>query len=248
MEVLFVDSNWDKDVMLSIDALNFFKEKKVSSVALFASIQFSIKNIKKQLTSLGIKVNTTKAKRTSKEIQILGCDTYSDSFAKPIIRNSDMVLYVGDGYFHPKAILLSQVGEKIQKDVFIWNPLLMKLTILKKEEIKKQVQRRQRNLRMFLNSKTVGILVTLKPGQQYLKEAINLKNSLVSQNKKVYIFIGNDLDPNHLQNYPFIESWVNTACPRIGLDDIINIPEPIINLKDAKDPIKELSLLEGSLK
>jgi diphthamide biosynthesis enzyme Dph1/Dph2-like protein len=46
------------------------------------------------------------------------------------------------------------------------------------------------------------------------------------------------------ENYPFIECWVNTACPRIGTDDIININQPMINLRDALDPGRAFVELE----
>lgn len=37
-------------------------------------------------------------------------------------------------------------------------------------------------------------------------------------NKKFYIFIADTIDYNQLNDFPFIEAWVNTACPRIEED------------------------------
>jgi len=89
-------------------------------------------------------------------------------------------------------------------------------------------------------SKADSILVTIKPGQQYFTLAKKLKEKLEEQGKKAYVFVDNTFDLNTLENYPFIKAWVNTACPRIGTDDIVNIEQPMINLKDAFDPVKAL--------
>ena len=110
--------------------------------------------------------------------------------------------------------------------------------------MEKELQRAKRNLKLFLNAERIGILVTIKPGQQYFLAAKKLKQDLESKGKKAYIFIDDTLDPSHYENYPFIEAWVNTACPRIGTDDITNFPQAMINLRDALDPIKALENLE----
>jgi len=77
----------------------------------------------------------------------------------------------------------------------------------------------------FYSAKNIGILVTTKPGQQYLKKATELKAKL--KDKQCYIFISDTIDLNDLENYPFIDSWVNTACPRLSdySSNIINIEE-----------------------
>ena len=244
-ETFFVPAYWEGDTSLNQKALDYFQENKIKSVALFASVQFPFEAVKKQLESLGIVVKTTKARRTSNVGQILGCDAYHDSFQEPIIQECDAILYIGDGLFHPKALLLCQIKEKEFKEVVMWNPISQVLDILKKEIIEKQVARTKRNLKMFVNAEKVGILVTIKPGQQYFNAAKRLKKHLEKQGKKAYIFIDDTLDMRHLENYPFIEAWVNTACPRIGMDDITSIPQPMINLREAADPLKELERLEG---
>ena len=81
-------------------------------------------------------------------------------------------------------------------------------------------------------------------GKQYFLAAKKLKENLEKENKKAYIFIDDTLNPMNYENYPFIECWVNTACPRIGTDDIININQPMINLREALDPGRAFVELE----
>lgn len=245
-ELLFIDAKWEGKIKLTKELENYFKKNKISSIALFASVQFTnLDNFIKQIENLGIKVNTTKAKRTNSPMQILGCDCYEDSFKENIIKNSDLILYIGDGLFHPKALLLAQKKETNNfKPVLIFNLVTNQIKEINKKDIEKQIQKYKRNLKLFINAKNIGILVTIKPGQQYFELAKKLKEKLNQENKKSYIFIEDNIDLGQLENYPFIQAWVNTACPRIGTDDILNTEKQIINLREAMNPIKALEELE----
>lgn len=245
VRLFFVEAIYEKEIRLTEKLKKIFKENKPKTLALFASIQFiKLDKLKKEIQDLGITIKTTKAKRTGVEMQILGCDNYHDSFKEPIIDESDMILYVGDGLFHPKALLLSQIKNKKIKSIIIFDPISNGVTELTQEDIENQIKKTKANIRKFLNAETIGILVTIKPGQQYFESAKKLKEKLISQKKKAYIFIDNTLDLRNLENYPFIECWVNTACPRIGTDDITTINQPMINMREAYDPIKSLEEIE----
>ena len=223
-QIVFIDSKYEGEIQLSKKALDYIKEKKINSLALFASVQFSkIGKILDQLKSVNIETRITKAKRTSTPLQILGCDCYNSSFKDNIIQEADAILYIGDG-------------------LIIWDPMLQKLSILDKKDIEKQVNKTKANIKRYINARKIGILVTIKPGQQYLNSALKLKSLIESQgeDKKAFIFIDDTLDLRALENYPFIEAWVNTACPRIGTDDITTIRQPMINLREAINPIKAL--------
>jgi len=244
-QIIFIDAKWEGDIVLEKKLEDYLNKNKINSLVLFASVQFSnIDNFIKEIEKKGIKVNITKAKRTSKPIQILGCDAYHDSFETPILDESQGILYIGDGYFHPKALLLAQIKSQKIKPVIMWNPISKTIQVLDEKIIQDQIKRYKRNLRLFVSAKTIGILVTIKPGQNYFQTSKKLKSYLEAQGKKCYIFIDNNLDLRHLENYTFIEAWVNTACPRIGTDDIVNIKQPLINLREASNPIKALEELK----
>ena len=244
VDTLFIDGIWDREIVLGKKVLDFFSKNGVKSVALFASVQFlQLDTVKKQLESLTISVKTTKAKRTDKEIQVLGCDAYHDSYSEDIISSVDAILYIGDGLFHPKALLLSQAARKSVSNIVIWDPVSEMMKTLGKKDIEKQWKRREANLKRYIAAKTIGILVTIKPGQQYLHLAEKLRDALERQDKKGYIFIDNTIDISLFENYPFIDAWVNTACPRIGTDDIVNVKEALVNIREAFDPVKALEEL-----
>lgn len=240
MQTLLIEAKYTGDIKLSDAVLNGLKDCK--TVGLFCSVQFSeLDTVKKQLEEAGIEWKITKAARTNVEGQILGCDAYHNSFRDPIIDQCDALLYVGDGYFHPKALLIAQIySHKAIKPVHIWNPILQKYEIIDEKAIIKQIKKTKANLTRFVAAKTIGILVTVKPGQQYLKNAEKLKKQLEEQGKKAYIFVDDDVQIFLLENFPFVDSWVNTACPRIGTDDITTISQPMVNIREAWDPIQAL--------
>ena len=244
-ELFLIDAKWEGKIELIEKLKAYIKKQKPKSIAIFASIQFTnLNNFINEIEKLGIRINTTKAKRPNSEIQILGCDIYHDSFKDFIINDSDLILYIGDGLFHPKALLLAQSKEKNLKPIIIFDPITENVRTINRELIKKQLQKYKRNLKIFINSESIGIIVTIKSGQQYFLAAKKLKEHLEKQNKKVYIFIDDIIKLSDLENYTFIKAWVNTACPRIGTDDIVNTNQPIINLKEAFDPVKALEEME----
>lgn len=243
---MLIDAKYDKPISLISKLKDLLIKEKAKSIALFASIQFTnldvlIKDIKK----LGIKINITKAKRTNEPIQILGCDQKQDSYEDPIIKNSDLTLYIGDGLFHPKAIMLSQ-SKKDFKPIILFDPINNSVKKIEYDIIEKQIKKYKRNLRFFMNAKNIGILITTKPGQQYFDLSLKLKEKFEkTDGKKAYMFLENTINMADLENYPFIDTWVNSACPRIGSDDIVNIPQALINIRDAFDPGKALSDVSG---
>jgi diphthamide biosynthesis enzyme Dph1/Dph2-like protein len=64
----------------------------------------------------------------------------------------------------------------------------------------------------------VGILVTTKPGQNQSKGVELLREKLEKAGKQVFIFLADEINFGSLENFNFIEVWINSACPRIVED------------------------------
>ena len=41
------------------------------------------------------------------------------------------------------------------------------------------------------------------------------------KNKGVYLFISNETNTKEFENFPDINSWINTACPRLDFDNSV---------------------------
>ena len=66
--------------------------------------------------------------------------------------------------------------------------------------------------------------MSTKHGQSRIEKALELAKK---KDKEYYIFAFDTLNLSDLENFPFIQCWVNTACPRISEDkgNIVNIEE-----------------------
>jgi 2-(3-amino-3-carboxypropyl)histidine synthase len=217
MKTVFLEARSKVKVDLPKDLI----DKLPRTIMLFTTIQYvgSLKLVKKQLEQKGKKVVLKKLQKCKYDGQILGCNI--QSFKEKF----DAFLYIGDGLFHPKTLLL-----KNNRPVFVYNPLSRKYFEIKEKEVEPMKKMVKGAKLKFLASNNIGVLISMKPGQYKLKEALKLKQRY--KNKKFYFLLTDIIDFTQLENFPFIECFVNTACPRISFDDAHIITKPIINMED----------------
>lgn len=156
--------------------------------------------------------------------QVLGCNSYN---AENIKKDVEGFLFVGSGVFHP-----IQVAMRTKMPVWCWSPAAKEFKKIDEKTIQLYEKRRKGAILSFLNAKNIGILVSAKIGQSNLKRALELKKL---NDKNYFLFYCNTIDLSELENFNFIDCWVNTACPRIPdeMDEtskIVNIDE-LINEK-----------------
>jgi len=172
---------------------------------LLYSIQYKklAETIKKQLQASGISISQTQ--------QVLGCSKISNPQNLPF-------LLVSTGKFHAQN-LSSQTPALYIIDN-------KKITQIPKQEINKLKTQRKTALMKFLKADNIGILVSTKPGQNNLDQAIKLKQELNKKGKQPYIFLANNIDTAQFENFN-IDAWVNTACSGLAYNnsDIINMDE-----------------------
>jgi len=207
----------------------FGKGKK--NLAIFCSIQFQnhLEDIQKYLQNKGFTTETSKPFRSSIEGQMLGCDSYADSLNMNL-KKIDGFIYIGDGYFHPNALLLAQEYENEIKPIILMNVVQQITEVIKKDHIEKYLKKKKGNIMKFHMSNTIGVFITSKWGQEYKDSALKLEK--MWPKKEFYYFIGDNFIENEMENFPYVECWVNTACPRIGQDDIVRHSKPVVNIKD----------------
>ena len=229
MKTVFLEAPYIGKVSLCKKTVDYLKKKKIKTVGLYAVIQFchNLSNVRDQLQSLGITVVTSQAKRTDASQQILGCDVYEDSLNlnENELSLVDAFLYIGDGKFHPLALLHGQ-----KADVICDDPLGKTMEVLDKSFIERILKKQRGSLATFYASDNIGVIITTKPGQQFMLKSFELEKKY--PNKKFYYFLDDTISFGQLENFPFIDVWVNTACPRIGLDDIEKFRKGVVNLRD----------------
>jgi 2-(3-amino-3-carboxypropyl)histidine synthase len=188
--------------IFNLKKIDFSSLKKIkeNKIALCYSIQFEelAKNIEKQFD-----------KKIAQRVQVLGCS--SPKFNKEI----EAILIIGEGKFHPVSLSYT-TGKK----VYVFNEFGLKE--INQLEISNLEKREKGAYLKYLNSKKVGIIISTKPGQQKMQRAIDFKKE--NKDKKNYLFITNEINVNEFENFK-LNSWINSACPRIDLDNtsIINM-------------------------
>ena len=214
MKKIFLETKYTGPLDLPKDLLSSLPKK----VMVATTIQFIdyLREIKEKLSAYGKEVFFFQSMHSRTPGQILGCDNFK---IKPGI---EAFLYIGDGEFHPTALLANKLP------IFCYNPLSEQWNQFGRKEWEGAKLKKKVALMKFHSASKIGILVSVKEKQRFLQgPAGNLKEKLENAGKEVYVFLGNELNEFSLNNYPFIDCWVNTACPRIA-DDV----EGMINFRD----------------
>jgi 2-(3-amino-3-carboxypropyl)histidine synthase len=195
------------------------------SVSLFTTAQYidRLDDMKQQLEDAGKTVEIYRARHTAAPGQILGCSIQT----WPEV---DAFVYVGEGEFHPRALLF-----KNPQPTFRYDPLREAWDNFSHEEINKIMKQHKGAMLTFYHSKTIGVLGTTKSGQKDMQAITKLRKE---HPKKDFIyFLANTLDWQGLDDFPFVEMWINTGCPRIGLDDYNKVTKPILNAEHVLEGI-----------
>jgi diphthamide biosynthesis enzyme Dph1/Dph2-like protein len=236
MKLKFLKANYGIDFKIPEEKFiktlkDVFSNSEKNNLAIYSAVQFRnfIPKVKEIIKKEGFSSETSKPYRTSLEGQILGCDSYKDSLNLNL-DEVDGFLYIGDGYFHPNALLLAQENEKEIKPVILINIVQQIIEVIDKSHIEKYLKKRKAIFTKFFISKVIGVFITTKWGQSYEKAALKLKEKYPE--KEFYFFIGDNFNDLEMENFPWVECWVNTACPRIGQDDVLRHKKPVINIKD----------------
>ena len=238
---MYVNATYEGKVELDQKSLTYLQQFKV--IALYSAVQFTnhLPLIQKQLEAQGHIIIGSVPERTNSIHQILGCDLSLENLK--LSQTPDAFLYIGDGLFHPQALVYAQMHEKQFIPVIRYDPKQHTYFVMSIDEVKKNLQRYKGNLLKFLTSTRIGVLISTKPGQQMYKPAKLLEEKF--RDKQFYYFVENTIDYASLENFPFIEMFVNSACPRMGIDDHIHVPFALLNLNEAlnaKDILAKYSI------
>lgn len=150
--------------------------------------------------------------------QVLGCNF---SAAKAVLENVLGFLFIGDGLFHPLGISLTT-----DKKVLAFDPYSDKFQDL--DSIKKKIlHQRNAAINVARDCNNFGILISTKPGQTRLKYADKIKAKLEQAGTKATLIALENINPSMIDYLPF-DAFINTACPRLAIDDYQQYKKVII--------------------
>jgi len=91
------------------------------------------------------------------------------------------------------------------------------------------------------HAKTFGVLVGLKLGQKRLDEALQIKEIAEKNGKPAFLFAIREVLPEALMEFPSVDAYVNTACPRISLEAPAKFLKPVLTVNEFMVAIGESS-------
>jgi len=207
------------------------KWRKIGLATTVQHVQ-TLDGVREILLNAGKTVVIGDAGRLNYPGQVVGCD-YSN--AKSIAKDIEAFLFIGGGQFHAIGVAISTSKPTIVADPY------EKRAFSVNKEAEKILKQQWASIEEAKTAKIFAVLVGLKPGQKRLEEALRVKQTLEENGKTVCLFIVREVTPEALLEFPTIDAYVNTACPRISLDDSSRFQKPVLTINETLVVVGELS-------
>ena len=216
------------EVRYNIDLTNMAPEVQktmenahIHKVALATTVQYLdvLPQLEKILHKARVEtIRIPHSARTTYAGQILGCN-----FGKinAIEKDVDVILFLGDGLFHPLGLCLNSEKEVIQID-----PLTKTIKTITDEK-ERYIRKRYGVITAAQGAERFGILIGLKRGQLRLALAKEIKKKLEKHGKRAYFLAADFIAPDTLEGIN-VDALISTACPRIAIDDAGMYKKPLL--------------------
>jgi 2-(3-amino-3-carboxypropyl)histidine synthase len=214
--------NVDAAILSSIQLLSGY-----TRIGLATTVQHvqTLDGVRELLTRAGKTIVVGDAGNLAYPGQVIGCD-YSN--VKSIISDVDAFLFVGGGRFHALGVALAT-----SKPTIIADPYSQAAYAID-AEVQRILKQRFASIQQAQDAKSYGILISLKPGQKHFEEALKIKETIEKMDKAAYLLAVREVLPEVLNEFPTIDAFVNTACPRISLDDASKFKKPVLTVNEFK--------------
>jgi 2-(3-amino-3-carboxypropyl)histidine synthase len=156
--------------------------------------------------------------------QILGCRLGA---VKSISSKVDAFLVLAGGDFHGLGVRIATGKRTIVSDPFQGQARDME------HLARRFLRKRYAAIDCFRKARKVGILLGLKTGQLKPATAAEVRTTLEKRGYQCVLLALREIDPTVLENFPDIEGFVSTACPRVAWDDQDRFRKPVVNPEEA---------------
>jgi 2-(3-amino-3-carboxypropyl)histidine synthase len=233
IKTLYIEAKAKSSVKDAVKkALPLLKDfKKVGLVTTVQHVH-TLNEVREELLKAGKTVAIGNVGQVKYAGQVTGCDL---SNAKVIAKEVDAFLFVGGGRFHPIGVALATAKPTIVADPY------EKTASAIEDEVNKILKQRWAQICLAKETEKFGVLVDLKSGQKKLEKAIEVKQKLEETGKHVTLLALREITPEALLQFPDIEAFVNTACPRVSLDDASRFNRPIVTFNETLVVLGEMN-------
>ena len=216
--VLYIESRSDAEVDESImGSLSRLPRR----IGLLATVQYLglIPKVKGMLESSGREVRVGEGDlRICHPGQVLGCNC---SAAESVDADVDGYLFIGEGDFHPLAAAFG-----MEKPVLVLNPVTGEVRDMS-ETRDRILRRRFAAIQGARDAESFLVIVCSKVGQNRSGLADEMVSLLRRHGRTAHKVVIEEINPTALMSYQ-VDAFVNTACPRIAMDDAARYPKPML--------------------
>ena len=227
--ILYIESR--SDVTLD-DSIKGSLKDLPQKVGLLATIQYLdlIPVVKGILESMGREVFVGAGdRRIAYPGQVLGCNCSS---AEAVINDVDAFLFLGEGDFHPLAAAFG-----VKKTIFVLNPVTKELRDMS-ETRDRILRKRFAAIQSAKKAQTFMVIVCSKVGQDRSDEADRVIEMIRSHGLRAYKSVMEEITPISLMAYR-VDAFVNTACPRVAMDDSAKYDRPMLTIPELEIALDE---------
>ncbi|MGB9927343.1 MAG: diphthamide biosynthesis enzyme Dph2 [Methanosarcina sp.] len=146
--------------------------------------------------------------------QVLGCN-----FSAARAEICDEYLYIGSGDFHPLGVALSTKKRVLAADPFSGE--------VREVDPSRILRQRSAVIAKSLDAEVFGIIVSSKNGQERMNLASSLKDLAKKHGKEAHLILIDLVTPDQLLQFK-VDAFVNTACPRLAIDEVGRFPSPML--------------------
>lgn len=146
--------------------------------------------------------------------QVLGCN-----FSAARDEVCDEYLYIGSGDFHPLGVALSTKKRVLAADPFSGE--------VREVDPSRILRQRSAVIAKSLDAQVFGIIVSSKNGQERMELASSLKALAKKHGKEAHLILIDLVTPDQLLQFK-VDAFVNTACPRLAIDEVGRFPSPML--------------------
>ena len=205
-----------------------------SKIGLVTTVQHvhQLDEAKKLLEAAGKTVSVGASDPAKHAGQVIGCDFGN---AQSVADKVEAYLFVGGGRFHAIGVALATGKPTVIADPY------EKMAYPIQDQARRVIMQRWGNISAAKEAKSFGVLISLKSGQMRLKAALDIKEKLEQHGLKATLLALREVTPSALIQFPSIDAFVNTACPRLSLDDSPHFSKPLLYLNEALVLLGELS-------
>jgi len=225
MDSIYVEARSDNPVKEVVEAALPLLQK-FSKVGLVTTIQHlnRLAEARNALAVSGKKVLIGDVGGLMHPGQVIGCDCNN---AKVVSDGVEAFLVVAGGRFHALGVALATMKPTIVADPFEGRAYSLE------EDVHSIMKKRWALIEEATRAGKIGVLIGLREGQRRLNLALQMKEKFEKAGKQAILLAVQEISPVILDQFCEVEAFVNTACPRVSLDDAARFEKPVLSLTEA---------------